>query len=92
MKDKASADTQRTEAVNCMLEITGGERRGGQREMKEDSNRQREETLGQIRGGEMKRRGNRRLIHSVTILHRLQCRENIFPFHPSGDIFFVWNN
>lgn len=27
MKDKASADTQRTEAVNCMVEITGGERR-----------------------------------------------------------------
>lgn len=27
MKDKASADTQRTEAVNCMVEITGGERK-----------------------------------------------------------------
>ena len=46
MKDKASADTQRTEAVNCTVEITGSEKRergggwGGQRrEMKEDSNR-----------------------------------------------------
>lgn len=27
MKDKANADTQRTEAVNCTAEITGGERR-----------------------------------------------------------------
>lgn len=27
MKDKASADTQRTEAVNCTVEITGAERR-----------------------------------------------------------------
>ena len=26
MKDKASADTQRTEAVNCTVEITGAER------------------------------------------------------------------
>lgn len=29
MKDKANADTQRTEAVNCRAEITGGERRDG---------------------------------------------------------------
>lgn len=49
MKDKASADTQRTEAVNCMVEITGSEKRervgvggGGQREMKGDRNRKRE--------------------------------------------------
>lgn len=48
MKDKASADTQRTEAVNCTAEITGGEKRerGGTlwrwgREMKGDSNRKR---------------------------------------------------
>jgi len=31
MKDKASADTQRTEAVNCTVEITGGERERGER-------------------------------------------------------------
>lgn len=49
MKDKASADTQRTEAVNCTAEITGSEKRergggwGGQRrEMKGDRNRKRE--------------------------------------------------
>lgn len=32
MKDKASADTQRTEAVNCTVEITGGEKTEGGRE------------------------------------------------------------
>lgn len=49
MKDKASADTQRTEAVNCMVEITGSERRewggGRQREMKGDRNRKREKNV-----------------------------------------------
>lgn len=56
MKDKASADTQRTEAVNCTVEITGGERRergvgGGRREMKGDRNRKRDTMWRQIRRG-----------------------------------------
>lgn len=32
MKDKASADTQRTEAVNCTVEITGSEKTERERE------------------------------------------------------------
>lgn len=36
MKDKASADTQRTEAVNCTVEITGGEKRERGRGVGED--------------------------------------------------------
>lgn len=42
MKDKASADTQRTEAVNCMVEITDAERR----EREEESEWGREKGLG----------------------------------------------
>lgn len=42
MKDKASADTQRTEAVNCTVEITGGEKRERGRQRRGDGGRWRE--------------------------------------------------
>lgn len=60
MKDKANADTQRTEAVNCMAEITGGERgerRGEERRRWRQTGTERgEKMFGQIR----RKKGNER--------------------------------
>lgn len=38
MKDQASGDTQRTESVNCMVEITHSEKGGGLRAETENRN------------------------------------------------------
>lgn len=54
MKDKASADTQRTEAVNCTVEITGGEKTDRERESERDRERER---VGVVGGGGMGKKG-----------------------------------
>lgn len=72
MKDKASADTQRTEAVNCTVEITGGEKRerggGG---LKGDRDRKREKNVraDKRRGGNEKR--EREKTEAYAILNRM---------------------
>lgn len=58
MKDKASADTQRTEAVNCMVEITGGERRERGRGRTEGDEGRQEQKEGKNVKTDKRRRGN----------------------------------